>query len=697
MNDAIRAILVMSITGGTLAVILLALKPLVKNRLPQAAQYYMWLVVVAALLMPVSRFVTLPQADDSSPLALTPSAVTERFAVTAQEERVRVQAVIPQSGNNLAEKQAQSPISGAVSLFFALYPLGVAAVLLSYVVSYVWYLRRLRRSRVLTDIEAPVRVYTSDAAATPMLIGVFRPIIILPTRDYTDEQLRNVLAHELTHLRRGDVPVKWLSVVALALHWFNPLAWLTRREIDRLCELSCDEAVISRKGADERRSYGDTLIAVVAERGHANTALSTTMVESKQALKERLGAIMAHRKNTKLTLAVSAILIAAAALTACALGAGRANDDAATPEETVRLSIVADGGEVIYVSQVDGLPGAFEAGITLPTGKNAAYVYATYSLPDGIWTYDYILERENKNSEWEITAKYRSDLIQDPDATPAPTVQIAATVYVWGEGERPYDENVPATAYLRYAVFAGDPELTADDVYGAGEVFDNTSDVTSALAEIVDPSRHFVIQFLQMTEAVITKDELSAVAEAATRPFERFSFVCGLFTPTVTPTPDDALLSSWKPIEELPADYDGDKAAADGAYVNIQGALIYNQALADAFYRDVRSGGAAFLRAVVYTVEGDPIITDYQYDGEIFAVTTDTTRDKYGANEITSATYKYLVPLDRSRPQGVPMSYFLSNFENIYTTSDDGQGAQLIDGLAWVPSPTEVGDGEIYF
>ena len=68
MSELIRTILVMSISGSIIAALLIALKPLLRNRLPKSTQYYLWLVVVAALLAPVSVIVKLPAATDNAPV-----------------------------------------------------------------------------------------------------------------------------------------------------------------------------------------------------------------------------------------------------------------------------------------------------------------------------------------------------------------------------------------------------------------------------------------------------------------------------------------------------------------------------------------------------------------------------------------------------------------------------------------------------
>lgn len=152
--------------------------------------------------------------------------------------------------------------------------------------------------------------------------------------------------------------------------------------------------------------------------------------------------------------------------------------------------------------------------------------------------------------------------------------------------------------------------------------------------------------------------------------------------PQETTQPEDtSLLSSWKPLHELPADYSKEQAIADGVYVNIHGSEIYNQELVDIFYAGVSTGSAAFMRVMQYTIEGDAIITDYQYDGEIFTVNHDSTRDKYmGADGrvISTTTYKYLVPPNGSHPTISPQNYYLSSEQNI------------IEGTAvwWVPPPS---------
>ena len=92
------------------------------------------------------------------------------------------------------------------------------------------------------------------------------------------------------------------------------------------------------------------------------------------------------------------------------------------------------------------------------------------------------------------------------------------------------------------------------------------------------------------------------------------------------------------------------------------------------------------------------LLSHYQYDGDVFTITHDNTRDKFSAQEdrrITTRTYKYLVQSNRPQSASAPSTasdapaiYYLSNEENIYTTNPEGR-IQLIEDLWWIPLPSD--------
>ena len=167
-------------------------------------------------------------------------------------------------------------------------------------VSCVGLLNTLAQLGTQIGVNCPVEFYTNGLVSSPLLIGFFRPCIILPTTDIPKDDLKYTLLHELTHFKRKDMFYKWLAQITICLHWFNPFVYIMEHEISRECELSCDEEMIRSLNEKERRKYGDTLLHAIALGGkYKDTISSVTLNESKELLKERLGAIINFKENSK--------------------------------------------------------------------------------------------------------------------------------------------------------------------------------------------------------------------------------------------------------------------------------------------------------------------------------------------------------------------------------------------------------------
>ena len=160
-----------------------------------------------------------------------------------------------------------------------------------------------------TSITKNIPIYSTAYLKSPVIVGFWKPCIVLPATDISMSDFRFTILHELTHYKRTDLLYKWLTQAVICLHWFNPFVYVIGKEINRECELSCDEAVISSLSPKERRGYGDTLLnAIKAGGNYKNSTTSVTLWESKKILSERLGAIMAYKKQSKVIVLVSAAL-----------------------------------------------------------------------------------------------------------------------------------------------------------------------------------------------------------------------------------------------------------------------------------------------------------------------------------------------------------------------------------------------------
>jgi beta-lactamase regulating signal transducer with metallopeptidase domain len=156
--------------------------------------------------------------------------------------------------------------------------------------------------------------------ATPMLTGLYKHVLILPEVEMSEAELRMVLRHELTHLKRRDILIKLLALLTNAVHWFNPLAYRLRRDIDTYCELSCDEGVVSGLNTEERRFYGETILNVLSRVTKKREGLFAAFAATRKGFEKRLTRIMDFKKVSKQAMAFSVALLFLLGLIGCAAG-----------------------------------------------------------------------------------------------------------------------------------------------------------------------------------------------------------------------------------------------------------------------------------------------------------------------------------------------------------------------------------------
>ncbi|MCL2518886.1 MAG: extracellular solute-binding protein, partial [Oscillospiraceae bacterium] len=153
-------------------------------------------------------------------------------------------------------------------------------------------LELFRSLKTEMKINRRINLQICPFAVSPMLVGVVKPLIILPETDFNHNELRFILKHELVHYKRGDVWYRFLLMLATALHWFNPVVYLLEKSVAVSCELSCDDEVVKGTDLETRRYYSATILDVVRYQTKLKTRLSTYLNGGKKTMKKRLSSIM---------------------------------------------------------------------------------------------------------------------------------------------------------------------------------------------------------------------------------------------------------------------------------------------------------------------------------------------------------------------------------------------------------------------
>lgn len=235
-----------------------------------------------------ARFTPVSQRDDSTASPSRTSGESPRVA-EASPVSARTHVAAPVSGPSMPSRAATGMMPSVRGLF--------DAVVMTRILSSVWLAgclflalkllataillhRRLSACRPVTDAailnllevsrrriglrRTPALLVTPESVS-PCIVGTWNPRIVLPESVVTDSssgpgRLRHVLAHELAHVVRGDLWTNWLLLTARILHWFNPVAWWTVREMQAEREAACDELAFAVLGETDRFAYAATIL-----------------------------------------------------------------------------------------------------------------------------------------------------------------------------------------------------------------------------------------------------------------------------------------------------------------------------------------------------------------------------------------------------------------------------------------------------
>ena len=304
----------MSVAGGVLILFIVLIRALAIHRLPKTTFLALWMIAALRLLLPFSI-----------PLTFNIHIGLDVFSDVVQElPSGNIASTLPGDSPPSYDigTAVPSPATEHISTFEILWLVGVLLLAIYFSISYFRSMRKFRMSipdntpyiqNWLTahQISRPLAVRSSDLISSPLTYGILHPVILLPKKLDRNDQvaLKYVLTHEYVHIRRFDAITKILFAAVLCIHWFNPLVWVMYVLANRDIELSCDAWVIRMMGEKNRSSYALMLIKM-EERRNGMSALCSHF--GKNAISERIEAIMKFKKTSILACAFALVLVVGA-------------------------------------------------------------------------------------------------------------------------------------------------------------------------------------------------------------------------------------------------------------------------------------------------------------------------------------------------------------------------------------------------
>ncbi len=343
-------LLAMTVAGSVIVILMLLIRPVTAKLFSANWQYRIGKMVIIFFLVPVSLFaeklasvfpqlVSQNQYSGTSPM-LVPIAEQKNGLLNA------INAV-----DTTMEQHLTIEVIQVVSTIWLFGAIGFA----------VWHLycyRRFMKSLQANSIAAPedtavllssckaalgircgVELMQNATIPSPMLVGLLRPMILLPTANMQEINLKLVLTHELMHLKRKDLWVKMLALLAGTVHWFNPLVHVLRKDISTWGELACDEALATKMSLEEKRLYGEAILNTLDNQSGINTAFCSSFCESKKYIKRRLTMILNAKKIKKHIAIFAAVAVLAIAGVGTAVSAFAADSKEIVNDNVTNVTV----------------------------------------------------------------------------------------------------------------------------------------------------------------------------------------------------------------------------------------------------------------------------------------------------------------------------------------------------------------------
>ncbi|MBV9158433.1 MAG: TIGR03435 family protein, partial [Acidobacteriaceae bacterium] len=226
-----------------------------------------------------------------------------------------VQSTLVQISQPFSSASAPAPVASATDwasvAIFGIWVCGIAAVIVSRCRGWCRIRAAILSSRPIT-IPAPIEIRSAPGLLEPGVVGVLRPILLLPagiTERLQPPEFEAVLAHELCHFRRHDNLTSAIHMIVEAVFWFHPLVWWIGARLIQERERACDEAVLNL--GSKPHDYAEGILKVC--KSYVESPLSCVSGVTSSDLKKRIQAILTGRVAGELTFAKKLALGVAAA------------------------------------------------------------------------------------------------------------------------------------------------------------------------------------------------------------------------------------------------------------------------------------------------------------------------------------------------------------------------------------------------
>ena len=420
--EILNNIFYMSIFGTVMFFIYLIFKPLTKNIFNSSWHYKMLILILCFYIVPVSNYVKLPVKEISEVSNLKTKETRSSNNLNSKEEvnfieghkNIEKETTVYtledkayDKNTNTIEIERQSlkykiNLNKYKNIILYFWIIGAAGLFLFRIIPYLRFKFSVRKdSNYIQDeevinlfnkcknelkINTKLELKTYKRIKTPMLIGIFYPVVLVSDINLNHKELKMIFLHELNHYKSKDIIIKTFALIINSIHWFNPLIYILLKEMDKYCEYSIDEKVVEDMDKTDRKYYGTTILNLISNSRFDRTFLTTAMGNGGKQLKSRLEnmiySLKTTRKNQLISLIAGFLILTSGFLAGCSILPN-------SNSENGKSFVVYNKADGLYYSYIDE-----EEEIKIHDGKGFLYPliskegnYIAYTKDNSIYIY----------------------------------------------------------------------------------------------------------------------------------------------------------------------------------------------------------------------------------------------------------------------------------------------------------------------
>lgn len=270
----------MSIVASVMGLIVMLIRKI--RFIPRRVLVFLWIIPFLRMTIPVG--INSPY----SLMTLFSRLITRTVTVYKPTDDIALSV-----SNSIKAADSYSPLtfkSSSLNTVFTvtgfIWIVAALALLITLTVIYISTKRAVAGSKLYE-----ANIFFSDKVDSPAVYGIIRPKIIIPG-SYKDMELKYIIRHEKTHIKRLDNLWRIIGFITASVHWFNPLSWVFLKAFLTDLELACDEMAVAGYEKEKRKEYARTLLECSQSKSMLVSAFGGAKVRT------RIENVLSYKKMT---------------------------------------------------------------------------------------------------------------------------------------------------------------------------------------------------------------------------------------------------------------------------------------------------------------------------------------------------------------------------------------------------------------